>query len=103
MTTQLHEDDGSSSPYVVNSGVIDIITKYIYTSPLVAYREGIANGYDQYEDLNKDKVIWITIDGIRKIVTITDEATGILDMKDFQDIGNQNQAIKNKLRGKVGK
>lgn len=103
MTNQVQQNDGSTRPYVVNSGVIDIITKYIYPSPIVAYREGVSNADDQYEGLEKEHEIWITIDGIRKRVTWLDEATGILDMADFTDIGNKNQAVKEKLRGKIGK
>ena len=104
MSTQIQrEDNGSNRPYVVNSGVLDIITKYIYTTPLAAFREGISNGYDQYEDLAKDKVIWVTIDNVRKVITWTDEATGILNMQDFTDVGNVSQAINKKLRGKIGK
>lgn len=105
MTTaaQAYNDNGASRPYVVNPGVLDIVTKYIYTTPLAAFREGISNAYDQYEDLGKDKVIWVTIDSIRKIITWTDEATGILDMQDFTDVGNLTQAVNKKLRGKIGK
>lgn len=103
MTSLIQDDNGRARPYNIRPGILRILMRNMYTSSWVAFREAVSNAYDQYQHKalkEKEKVIYVTLDPYRRIITCTDHATGIENLQNFQDVGNEDaEGISGKMVG----
>jgi hypothetical protein len=80
------------TPHHIRGGAIVEFAR-MYKTALAALREAVCNSLDQYEHQDvkeKEKVVTIHIDRLRRTVRIRDYATGITDIPDFLEVGTPN-------------
>lgn len=83
-TLQLH---GSSYSTEVNlNGLIEVLSKHLYSTPVVAVRELVQNGHDaivrrriEQPDAPKDNQIRVVADVAKSTITITDTGAGLTE------------------------
>lgn len=83
-TLQLH---GSSYSTEVNlNGLIEVLSKHLYSTPVVAVRELVQNGHDaivrrriEQPDAPKDNAIRVVADVAKSTITITDTGAGLTE------------------------
>ncbi|HFU7923008.1 TPA: ATP-binding protein [Escherichia coli] len=78
---------GSSYSTEVNlNGLIEVLSKHLYSTPVVAVRELVQNGHDaivrrriEQPDAPKDNAIRVVADVAKSIITITDTGAGLTE------------------------
>lgn len=78
---------GSSYSTEVNlNGLIEVLSKHLYSTPVVAVRELVQNGHDaivrrriEQPDAPKDNQIRVVADVAKSTITITDTGAGLTE------------------------
>lgn len=78
---------GSSYSTEVNlNGLIEVLSKHLYSTPVVAVRELVQNGHDaivrrriEQPDAPKDNQIRVVVDVAKSTITITDTGAGLTE------------------------